>query len=41
MIDYLITDVADHSIMKLDILDLIGNMSSKKISTKDFYGKYE
>ena len=29
MIDYQITDVADHSVMKLDILDLISNMPSK------------
>ena len=41
MIDYQITDVTDHSIMKLDVLDLIDNMPSMEIETKGYYGKYE
>ena len=34
MIDYQITDVTDHSVMKLDVLDLIDNMPSMQIETK-------
>ena len=41
MIDYQITDVADHSVMKLDILDLISNMPSKELKTNGFHGNYE
>ena len=41
MIDYQITDVIDHSIMKLDVLDLISNMPSAEIETKGYYGKYD
>ena len=41
MIDYQITDVTDHSVMKLDVLDLIDNMPSMQIETKGYYGKYD
>ena len=41
MIDYQITDVTDHSVMKLDVLDLIDNMPSMEIQTKGYFGKYE
>ena len=41
MIDYQITDVVDHSVMKLDVLDLIDNMPSMEIQTKGYFGKYE
>ena len=41
MIDYQITDVTDHSIMKLDVLDLIDNMPSMELETKGYYGKYD
>ena len=41
MIDYQITDVVDHSLMKLDILDLIDNMESKELTTKGYHGNYE
>ena len=41
MIDYQITDVTDHSVMKLDILDLISNMPSKELKTNGFHGNYE
>ena len=41
MIDYQITDVTDHSIMKLDVLDLIDNMPSMELETKGYYGNYD
>ena len=40
MIDYQITDVVDHSVMKLDVLDLIGNMASKELTTTGYHGKH-
>ncbi len=41
MIDYQITDVTDHSIMKLDVLDLIDNMPSMELETKGYFGNYD
>tara|TARA_A100000172_G_scaffold77651_1_gene62309 strand:+ start:474 stop:1052 length:579 start_codon:yes stop_codon:yes gene_type:complete len=40
MIDYQITDVVDHSVMKLDVLDLIDNMASKELTTTGYHGKH-
>tara|TARA_B100001778_G_scaffold80994_1_gene65555 strand:- start:56 stop:634 length:579 start_codon:yes stop_codon:yes gene_type:complete len=40
MIDYQITDVSDHSVMKLDVLDLIDNMASKELTTTGYHGKH-
>ena len=41
MIDYQITDVVDHSVMKLDVLDLISNMPSTEIETRGYFGKHK
>ena len=41
MIDYQITDVVDHSVMKLDVFDLISNMPSTEIETRGYFGKHK